>query len=83
MRDFLIIAAISLGLSCGPPFRGTGECCTPVTVQRGFGYVGTYLGDGGVSTQVQLIVTASGEAQVSFVRGGEQIVQTFSRVSVR
>ncbi len=81
MKNLLIIAALSLGLSCGPPFRGTGPCCVPVTVQRDFGYVGTYLADGGVSTQVQLIVTASGEARVSFVRGGESIVETFARVS--
>ena len=73
---YLAMALVAMGLSCGPPVVRTPFCCTPIFVARDFGYVGSFASDGG-TTNVQLIVNASGEATVSFVRGADQITQTF------
>lgn len=78
MRRALLAAVFALSLSCGPgPVTVVNNCCMPTSIQRGFGYAGSYVGDGGVATQVQLIVGVNGVATVSFVRGGDQVVGTF------
>lgn len=80
MRALLIVAAL-LGASCGP--APAPACCTLTSVQRDFGYVGTYTSDAGVSTRVQLIISASGEARLSFLREGKQVAQTSGAVRLR
>jgi hypothetical protein len=72
-----VVAAV-VGFSCGTVVPPTSPCCTPVRVARDFGYVGSFTSDAGITTDVQLIVNSSGQATVSFVRRGDQIVQTFT-----
>ena len=78
---FLLAATFALGVSCGPPPVITNNnCCTPTSAQRGFGYASTYAGDGGVSTQVQLIIGVDGIATVTFIRGSDQVIEKFQTV---
>lgn len=79
----LLAAMILLGLSCIEPIvQPIGGCCAPTAARRGFGYTGTSTADGGASTQVQVIVGSNGQTTVSFLRGNDQVVQTF-RTSIR
>ncbi len=75
----VLVVLVALGLSCsgggGGPYP---SCCTP-QVARNFGYVGTYATDGGM-TQVQLIMNPTGETQLTVVRDGTAITQTFQAV---
>lgn len=75
MRALLAVAA-ALSLSCGPQVITNPQCCSPTRIPPGFGFTGSYTMDGG-STQVQLIVGADGVATITFLRGGDQVVQTF------
>lgn len=77
----VFFAALALCISCGPPVIQRNSCCQPVTIQRNFGYATSYESDGGVTTQVQVIVGTNGLATVTFVRGADQIVERFQATS--
>lgn len=77
---FVLAAVLTLGLSCGPPIITNNGCCAQTSAQRGFGYATTYEGDGGVSTQVQLIIGVDGIATVTFIRGNDQVIEKFQTV---
>ena len=73
---FFFTAALAMCISCGPPVvRSNTNCCQPISIRRDFGYTGSYTLDGGASTQVQAIVSTSGQVSISFVRGTDQVVE--------
>lgn len=76
MKRVLLGSCVVLGLACGSTGPNRPACCSP-QVARNFGYVGSYVADGGVTTQVQLIMNASGETQLTVVREGNAVSQTF------
>jgi hypothetical protein len=73
----LIIAGLLIGsaCSCGP--EPLPRCCTP-KVSLNFGWAGSYVADGGVTTQAQLIRSATGEVQLTLVREGNSFTQRFT-----
>ena len=75
------VLALALFVSaCGPP--PPVPCCgRKANVARGTVYSGTIAStDGGTSTEVRVTLSSSGNATVTFLRDGREIVQGFSAI---
>lgn len=66
--------------SCLRGGGGGGTCCSArAVVSSGVPYEGLIPpGDGGSTTRVRLLVTDAGVAQLTFVRDGVEVVETFA-----
>ena len=73
----VLAAACSNGACSG---RGFPRCChVAPAVVRDATYVGSILAtDGGVTTQVKLVVTPNGNARLTFVRDGIEVTESFA-----
>jgi hypothetical protein len=77
---WLMTLTVLGGLSCGPPYRA--PCCIQAEIVRDRVYQGSMVNDAGVTTQVTVVVPTTGEASLTFVQGGKEIVERFTTTFV-
>jgi hypothetical protein len=81
MRAMTCLAVLALVGACSNGACGGAwpPCCSETPeVSRDVNYVGTIpASDGGTPTQVKFVVTSGGNARLTFLRDGVEIVESF------